>query len=732
MTCGSCFALRNAGAKKDDRIVQKEAQLQALLEAKKKARDEEEMARKEADREAAAAAKLKKEQEQETLSQKSDETASSKSENASRTSSAASEQDETVMEIAGRLSRLQRDGSKAVLEIGVFAPDDDDSDDDDNFEEEEKRLSEVLGDDKMDLKALSSDEDDEEGSSTGWWARDKPEIKGVRPDWIPQLDVEGLAEKYLDHDDSEEEEEEEPEEEPKPDQVESEEEEEGLASARSGSFASLSRQSSKRIMMGGSMLSMLSSARSSVMGSRRNLMSSRMESSRDSLASSRSGDVSGRFLGIGGILTNRGYMSNNFTDQYQDDVLQEYANMPEEDFKVMLESKPEADREALKLAVAIVKGLQEDPSSPPTSHKNPGSPTAKSPLGTQRSEASAAGAETGLSSPLTSGISSPQGAISAVESPPRSQLGSPPGLKGGASASPLSAISLSTGSQSNSPLSSLSSLGAKASTSSFKQAGKKSVTRMATGRNFTPAPVKEKYTGMADMSQPGSAISSTGSSASGPGSLSRQSSSKSVGSTSSKSNKELDSGKKESLKKGDSSSKLSKSGSSKKMTGSSKNLSRQESQNPVVLRGLREFTFDKELELKRKMLQRDLESAEGEERLSTIDLREAILNQKVEGIQGGPLTAKKIAANKRVVGESAVNLEMLVDQQFSAQRAECDLLPCPALPWSAAAREATLTMIETIKTVCERSVKHLTEVRDREAASLKETLAKITAKEVRP
>ena len=102
------------------------------------------------------------------------------------------------------------------------------------------------------------------------------------------------------------------------------------------------------------------------------------------------------------------------------------------------------------------------------------------------------------------------------------------------------------------------------------------------------------------------------------------------------------------------------------------------------------------LELQRTRLQRDLESAEGEERLSTIDLREAILNQKVEGIQGGPLTGKKIAAQKRTV----------------------------------AARQATLDMIQKIKDICDQSVEHLTSIRDKEKQLLAETLAKAAAKEV--
>ena len=104
-----------AESSKDTRMAEKEDKLRALLEAKQKAKKEEE----------AAAAKAKAEEN--AAKKKAQEAAAATKKDAeSRTSSASSEQDETVIEIAGRLSRLERDGSKALLIVSKI----DDSDDD--------------------------------------------------------------------------------------------------------------------------------------------------------------------------------------------------------------------------------------------------------------------------------------------------------------------------------------------------------------------------------------------------------------------------------------------------------------------------------------------------------------------------------------------------------------------------------------------------------------------------
>jgi len=122
---------------------------------------------------------------------------------------------------------------------------------------------------------------------------------------------------------------------------------------------------------------------------------------------------------------------------------------------------------------------------------------------------------------------------------------------------------------------------------------------------------------------------------------------------------------------------------------------KKQQQEKESLKKLREFTFDKELEQLKPKLQRDLEAAEGEERLSLVMLRQAILEQKVEGIQGGPLTAKKMAAAERV--------------QIAVQ--------------------ATLEMISRIKSICIKSCAALIEIKKKQEDGLHETLEKIKAKE---
>ena len=355
-------------------------------------------------------------------------------------------------------------------------------------EEEEKRLGEMLGDDQIELQPLSSDEEDESVGTNKWCdVNPEDEIRTVRPDWVPKIDVVGLAEKYLDPDDDDDDDEEE----------EEEEEQEQDASEAS------SQESSRSSMTG--TFSVQSSARSTMMRgfSKRNM--GRMESSRAPPMLSAKSDAPSN-VSISSILSSRGYMTN-MNDQYKDNELEQYSLLSEKDLGEAIKDKPEQEQQMIKLAAGIVRGLQHDTGVPAQSNSS-GSPSVSSPL----TSAAASGKP---SSPLNDGSASNTARSSAASST-TSYISSAGGM--------------------GTPISSLAK-----SASSKQLAGKpKQVTRMATGRIFTPAPVKEKMTrtsldsgpsSLLDLSGPGSARSqgsskslTTSSADSKTGSLSRQNS----------------------------------------------------------------------------------------------------------------------------------------------------------------------------------------------------------------
>jgi hypothetical protein len=341
-------------------------------------------------------------------------------------------------------------------------------------EEEEKRLGEMLGDDQIELQALSSDEEDESVGTNKWCnVNPEDEIRTVRPDWVPKIDVVGLAEKYLDADDDDDDEEE----------GEDEEEEE-----QEGSEAG-SQESSRSSMTG--TYSVQSSARSTMMRgfSKRNM--GRMESSRAPPMLSAKSDAPSN-VSISSILSSRGYMTN-MNDQYKDNELEQYSLLSEKDLGEAIKDKPESEQQMIKLAAGIVRGLQHDTGVPARSNSS-GSPSVSSPL-------TSVAASEKPSSPLNGAAASNNTARSSAASSTTSYISSamPQGV-----GSPVGTLVKSA--------------------SSKQMAGKpKQVTRLATGRIFTPAPVKEKMTRTSLDSGPSSLLDR-----SAPGSARSQGSSKSL------------------------------------------------------------------------------------------------------------------------------------------------------------------------------------------------------------